>query len=511
MVCNLQVLCNDINCDKCMDRSFASHDKAKYWSKKNDCDPRDVFKSSNKKYKFDCKCGHEIEISLDKISNNNQWCGYCSNPPKKLCNDINCEQCMEKSFASHPKAKYLSKKNEVSPREIFKSTNKKYIFDCKCGHEYEISPNKIKNSCCYCSNQKLCDDINCDNCMEKSFAMHPNAKYWSQDNECDPRDIFLKSSNKKYKFDCIKCGHTFESRLADMSISKQSCPYCERKKLCGGINCIECFEKSFASHKKSKYWSNKNKCKPINVFKSSNTKYKFDCKCGHTFEITPNRITNSNYWCSYCSNPPQKLCDDIDCDQCMEKSFASHPKAQYWLFEENNCDPRDVFKSTHKQYKFICPDCKKIYETKLSNVTNRNSWCPCKKNKSETKLYQWLKNNKFDITFPAKYTWCKNKKLLPFDFAIEEFKLIIELDGPQHFKQTSNWLDPKIVQQTDIYKMECALKNGYTIIRLLQKDVWENKNNWQKKLTKHLYLHQEPTYIFIDNNNEYDCYRKHFD
>ena len=42
------------------------------------------------------------------------------------------------------------------------------------------------------------------------------------------------------------------------------------RKLCNSEGCKNCFKKSFASHEKSKFWSNKNgNIKPINVFKCS--------------------------------------------------------------------------------------------------------------------------------------------------------------------------------------------------------------------------------------------------
>ena len=37
------------------------------------------------------------------------------------------------------------------------------------------------------------------------------------------------------------------------------------------------FEKSFASHEKSKYWSDKNELKPYQVSKNSHKKYLFNC------------------------------------------------------------------------------------------------------------------------------------------------------------------------------------------------------------------------------------------
>ena len=65
--------------------------------------------------------------------------------------------------------------------------------------------------------------------------------------------------------------------------------------------CEFCFNNSFASNDKSKYWSIKNTINPINVFKNSNKKCWFDCdKCGHDFESALSDINNGN-WCPRCN------------------------------------------------------------------------------------------------------------------------------------------------------------------------------------------------------------------
>ena len=106
-------LCGE--CSTCYNRSFATHPRAIYWSSKNELEPKQVTKSSNKKFYFDCPdCEHELEMSLCNISNG-QWCKYCNRDG--LCNK-NCEFCYKKSFASHPMAIYWSSKNEINPRNI---------------------------------------------------------------------------------------------------------------------------------------------------------------------------------------------------------------------------------------------------------------------------------------------------------------------------------------------------------------------------------------------------------
>ena len=97
-------------------------------------------------------------------------------------------------------------------------------------------------------------------------------------------------------------------------------------------------------------------------------------------------------------------------------------------------------------------------------------------------------------------------KLLPYDFVIEHLKIIIELDGQQHFEQVSNWKSPKDTQDRDMYKMQCANLHGYTVVRILQLDVWHNRNNWKTNLEEVLIQYNVPQRVFISDGDEYECY-----
>lgn len=51
----------------------------------------------------------------------------------------------EKSFASSVKSKFWSKKNELIPEQVYKSTINKFWFDCNiCKHEFYSSLLNIK-------------------------------------------------------------------------------------------------------------------------------------------------------------------------------------------------------------------------------------------------------------------------------------------------------------------------------------------------------------------------------
>ena len=135
-----------------------------------------------------------------------------------------------KSFASQEKSKYWSDKNKEKPRNVFKSSGKKYWFNCdKCKHQFKSSPNKISNGrwCPYCGLNKLCDDNQCNICFNKSFASQEKSKYWSDKNKENPRKI-PKGSHKKYWFNCDKCEHEFEKVIDTVKCTW--CPYCKNKK-----------------------------------------------------------------------------------------------------------------------------------------------------------------------------------------------------------------------------------------------------------------------------------------
>lgn len=162
-----------------------------------------------------------------------------------------------------------------------------------------------------------------------------------------------------------------------------------------------------------------------------------------------------------------------------------------------------MFKSSTVKCIFDCPYCQKEYTSQLNCISSGGTWCTCLKNKTENKLFDFLLTLGFQIDKQKKFQWCKNKQELPFDFCIDEYKLLIELDGIQHFEQVSKWKNPTITHERDIYKMECANNQGYSIIRIFQKDVWKDKNNWKIKLIEAIQNYTVPTNIYIG-----DIYKK---
>ena len=338
------------------------------------------------------------------------------------------------------------------------------------------------------------------------FSEHPKSKFWSNVNLVKPNEVAL-NSHKKFWFDC-ECGHQFESNLLNINKGNSWCPYCSKHaiRLCENNECKSCFENSFASHEKSIYWSNENEVNPRQLFKGTDRKkFIFNCVCGHKLEMVLKQISSQGHWCSYCSH--QKLCENNDCEMCFNNSFASVERSKF--LHDKNINSRTLFKSTNKKFEFDCDVCNKVFACQLSDIT-RGVWCSFCVNKTELILFNKLKEKYITLKTQYKVDWCKNIKHLPFDFVIEERKIIVELDGKQHFEQIGNWLSPEETRKNDLFKIKCANKNGFSVIRILQKDVYKNKYDWLDELCKNIEkITNEKVLqnIYMCKNNEY----KYFD
>ena len=274
--------------------------------------------------------------------------------------------------------------------------------------------------------------------FEKSFASHPRAVQWSSWNELKPHMV-KKQSNVKFSFDCDECGHSFDATLNSITSNNRWCGFCSGRNVCGDERCSDCHKRSFAIHEKSEFWSIRNPDQPRDLGISSNKRRLFDCECGHSFEAVLNDISKG-MWCGFCSG--RKLCGHEGCNNCYKRSFASNEKSKFWS-EKNTLKPIQCAIKSKKKYIFECDEC--LHEFKSSTAcVSKGTWCPHCKNKTEAILFDFLKSIYPNTVRQFKANWCKNKTYLPFDFCIPELRIIIELDGGQHFCQVSNWKSPNL-------------------------------------------------------------------
>ena len=431
----------------------------------------------NMKTKVNIICHtHNIFSQLAEIHLKGSQCKKCSIETKPKRGEL--------KFSENINSRYWSPKNKLKPENIAYSSHIQFLFDCPCGHEIVRAPNKLKTTlgCPYCSipQQKRCLGEECESCLKTSFFTHENSQYWSSKNICKPSDISGWSHNM-YIFNC-PCGHEITLQLNQIQMNIW-CPYCcsPPQKLCSNENCIHCFNNSCASEPYASLWSNTNEKTARNVFKGTDMKYYINCDiCKHITYPIINNIRNGST-CGYCSNVI--LCNNKMCNFCFSNSFASTDNSKYWS-AKNIILPYMIFKCTSNKYIFDCPFCKNEY-IGIPNDISKGKWCGCTVNKTEKKLYEYLKITYDNIVVEKqkKIDWCKNVRHLPFDLVLEQYKIILEVDGDQHFIEIK-YFNSKLAetQKVDKFKMIQARDHGYSIIRILQTDVWFDKNNWKENL-----------------------------
>jgi len=408
---------------------------------------------------------------------------------KFLCKNDKCNVCTPRSF-------YLSKsiyikywdytKNNIDIKIIPKGTNEKYWFNCpKCNHSFQRPIKQIYDitkfiSCCYCSKTSnlFCNkEDDCLSCYNKSFASCEKSNYINY----DLTNIFYDNLQTKIK------QYLDNENNIDLDI-KLSDNYTKSFQLIFNKKFKDVYN-TYINKYDTKQLTKKYKqniiIDPYKIAEKSNTILWFDCnECNHNFVNLCSNIVKDNQFCPYCSN--KKRCNNDECKFCFDNSFGIHPRSKFWDYDKNgDIKPYTLALSSHEKAYFICEKGHKFHK-QIYEITSNQTWCKkCpSNNKTEIKFKDWFENKyiQYELQYQPKYKWCKNpetNKYLPFDFSIEELKLIIEIDGLQHFRQVSVWTSPEDIFKRDKYKIQQAFHNGYSIIRIFQEDILNDKNDWE--------------------------------
>lgn len=136
--------------------------------------------------------------------------------------------------------------------------------------------------------------------------------------------------------------------------------------------------------------------------------------------------------------------------------------------------------------------------------------CPYCHRKTEAKLYKWLLEN-YNTAKIIKECIFVELPNARFDFYLEDYDLVIELDGLQHFKQVFTWQDPAKTQDRDKKKMDFCIENGLSVIRILQEDVFKDKYDWQLELKAYIKKYKTPSIRMLERGNLYDVFSEYYD
>lgn len=244
-----------------------------------------------------------------------------------------------------------------------------------------------------------------------------------------------------------------------------------------------------------------NNYKPSEITYGTSSKYYFKCPKGiHKSELK--KISSITYQTT-----------NIKCNQC-ECIAEKYPYLVKYF--KNKEDTKNYSSFTKTKVEMKCPDCGYERKRKILLLSTGGFSCPrcgdgfSYPNKFMFNLLQQLKDKKIINNFKNEksFVWSKNKR---YDFYIQDFNMIIEMHGGQHYEEIMGKLSDlfKKNKDNDKLKYNLAIKNNiknYIIIDCKYSNLEHIKNNIiQSKLPKLLNFEENnidwmACYEYVYNN-----------
>lgn len=436
------------------DLASQSPDSAEEWhpTLNGELTPKEVTSGSNKTVWWLGKCGHEWQDIICEKTRKKKSCKICSNSQILIgFNDLD-SQYPEIARLWHPT------KNVLSTQDVLPGTKVYYWWLGKCGHEWETSPcrmtdlDKGASGCPYCCGKKVLIGFNDLQSTFPDIAIdwHP-----TKNGDTTPFD-YTYGSGKKVWWKDNKCGHEWNTAVAERTSRGLGCIYCSGRSILRGFNDLATTHPRITEE----WHPTKNGIYTPQTVTSKSLKL-FWWKgniCGHEWKSKISDRVKSNFdtACPYCSN--RKILLGFNDLATTRKDIAKdwHPT------KNPKIKSTDVTKGSNTYVWWLGVCGHEWRNTVISRI--KGSGCPeCSLGGSsgmERSIFLEIKKS---------YPDAKNgeKLLIPWgkisfasvDILIPSLKTVIEYDG-------SYWHAKRF--ETDTLKTHALIEAGYQVIRIRQ-------------------------------------------
>ena len=147
-------------------------------------------------------------------------------------------------------------------------------------------------------------------------------------------------------------------------------------------------------------------------------------------------------WCKKCKmffeQLPTHHMRGSGCPNCAHNKYK---KSQEKFIEESINIHKNKYNYSFVKYinnrtkvEILCNHCKKTFwQTPDSHLHGEG--CPyCKKSNGEKTIKYWLENKNVKFVYQKRFTDCRDKNPLPFDFYLPDYNMCIEYQGEQHYR-----------------------------------------------------------------------------
>jgi len=400
------------------------------WSDKNEVRPNQVLPKASYVAIWVCTCGAEWSAPVRNVRT-----GKC-----KVCNFQRASKSRNFAVAYPEKLPMWSPSNEFGPEMVTPKANKKVWWICEKGHEWQAVVSSIAcgTGCPYCSNQKIS--------AENSFAAEfpDKAQYWDhKKNKGLSPDALAPGTAKRVWFICAE-GHSFDSKLGNITALGRWCPYCSNHKPTN-VNNLAVVAPFLASE----WHQSKNKKTPNQYLPNSNAKVWWQCKEGHEWPaVIGSRFKGSG--CPYCSNrrlsETNSLADkfpevaaEYDCDANIVK------------------DPKAILAGSHITVWWRCKYGHRWKAPINRRTSGHKSGCPeCSPQSSHPEI-------RFFTELSALFDCVKRREKvggIEVDIWLPRYDLSIEYDGAYYHSK---------LRRKDIAKNKALALSGQTVVRIREK------------------------------------------
>ena len=367
-------------------------------------DPASAKAGTNKKVKWRCQRGHNWDAVVSNRALLGSGCPVCSN--LKVLSGFN------DLATTHPE---LGKQADGwDPRTVIAGTNKKLLWRCSLGHNFNMSGNtRVRRglSCPICSGQKILRGFNdlatthpdisaqmvkgdpttvskgsdkkflwrcesghnwtttvgsrtqgagCPYCqglltivgVNDLTTTHPELA--AQADGWNPQNFKRGSASEKKSWQC-HLGHKWKANISDRAIQGQGCPYCSGRRVLKGFNDLATTHPELATQADG--WD------PSTVTRGSEYKRRWKCELGHIWTAPVENRTNLGHGCAVCAGRQINIgINDI---------ATTHPEI---AAEAHGWDPRKFTSHSSKKVKWKCSE-GHIWTAMIANRSNGRG-CP---------------------------------------------------------------------------------------------------------------------------------------
>lgn len=261
-----------------------------------------------------------------------------------------------------------------------------------------------------------------------------------------------QGTKAKVEVTCTKCGVSWSTQAKNL-LAGSSCPKCVTMSQCEFISKLHEAAPGLYLTDKIKYVNYRT---PVTVVCAM---------CRHEWSNTPAKLLFYKNKCKYCFGSGLKTTD----------MFVAQLQEKYpGVFDAS----RVSYVTTDTKVQIGCLKCQGWWHASPAKLLSGRGCPRCKSSAGEKAIEKWLIEAAIPYVREHRFSECKDKKPLPFDFYLPSAGIAIEYDGIQHFsddgqgKNGKRWGSHDLdgVRRRDAIKDKFCADNGIKLVRIKYTD-----------------------------------------